>query len=48
MKHQILETWQKERILELAKIGVSTAAIAERIGVSKDAVRLVLRRSKLA
>lgn len=47
-KHQSLEDWQKQRILELAKLGVTTTAIAERIGVSKDAVRLVLRRSKLA
>lgn len=41
-----IEDWQKRRIVILATRGVKVTAIAERLGVSKDSVRLVLRRHK--
>lgn len=39
-----IEDWQKQRIIALSVQGVASTAIAERLGISKDSVRLVLRQ----
>lgn len=43
-----IEDWQKQRIVALWVQGVTVTAIAERLGISKDSVRLVLRQNKRA